>query len=300
MFWAMSFPTQTDLEVPLLRMLDAANGQAIPRELYAPLAAQFSEITEADLQQRMDGGAVKWWNHVQWVRQKLVQRGEIDGSIHGVWRISDAGRARLRNGTTEGVVQAPAVQRPLGPTSPPIAPDGERRSPSEVIEVAHREIREALVSELLQMILGQSPAFFEQLVIDLLVKMGYGGSRKDAGETLGRVGDGGIDGIIKEDRLGLGLIYVQAKRWAPGRTIGRPDLQQFAGALRDNQAQKGVFITTSTFTRDAIEAGKRSDPKIALIDGQALAHLMIEFGLGVATVAAYSIQRIDSDYFGDE
>ena len=145
-----------------------------------------------------------------------------------------------------------------------------------------------------------SPERFERLVVDLLVRMGYGGTRQDAGQAIGRSGDGGIDGIIKEDRLGLDAIYIQAKRWADTNSVGRPEIQKFAGALQGHRARKGVFITTSYFTKDAADYVDRIDSKIVLIDGVTLAQLMIDFGLGVAPIASYEVKRIDSDYFTDE
>lgn len=143
-----------------------------------------------------------------------------------------------------------------------------------------------------------SPAFFEYLVVELLVKMGYGGSRKDAGERVGQSGDGGIDGIIKEDRLGLDVIYLQAKRWQD--SVGRPEVQKFVGALQGHHARKGVFLTTSTFTKDAIDYAAKVDSKVVLIDGRRLAELMIDFDLGVTTTATYAVKRVDSDYFEEE
>ena len=152
-----------------------------------------------------------------------------------------------------------------------------------------------MAEELLQKILTCSPAFFEHLVVELLVKMGYGGSRKDAGERVGQSGDGGIDGIIKEDRLGLDTIYIQAKRWQG--TVGRPEIQKFVGALSGQRAKKGVFITTSRFTADAMEYASLIETKVVLIDGGKLASLMIDFDVGVSTQATYVIKKIDSDYF---
>jgi len=230
----------------------------------------------------------------------LTRTAALVGMIHRLrrvwcgWRISDAGRARLAE-LTAGRGQP----QPQAAPAPPPEPEA-RQSPGAVIESAHREIREALSEELLQTVISNSAAFFEQLVVDLLVAMGYGGSRKDAGEAVGGVGDDGIDGIIKEDRLGLGLIYVQAKKWARDKTVGRPEIQRFAGALQGHRAQKDVFITTSTFTRDAEEYVSRIEPKIVLIDGHALARLMTDFGVGVTTVASYDIKRVDPDYFADE
>lgn len=172
------------------------------------------------------------------------------------------------------------------------------RTPAEEIETAYQRVRESLATELLQTVKGCSPTFFERLVVDLLTRMGYGGSRKDAAERIGQTGDGGIDGVIKEDRLGLDIVYIQAKRW--NSPVSRPEIQKFAGALAAEHARKGVFITTSDFTRDALEYVKRIDSKIVLIDGNQLAQLMIDHGVGVATVTTYELKRVDSDYFTEE
>ena len=149
----------------------------------------------------------------------------------------------------------------------------------------------------MQTLKASDPVLFENIVVELLVKMGYGGSRKDAGKAIGRSGDEGIDGIIKEDHLGLDSIYIQAKRWEA--TIGRPEIQKFAGALQGQRARKGIFITTSDFSKEAIEYVSRIDSKIVLIDGKTLARLMIDFGVGVTTVAAYEVKKLDSDYFSE-
>jgi len=174
----------------------------------------------------------------------------------------------------------------------------ETRTPEEVIETAYQKLRQELATELLEIIKEHSPAFFERLVIDLLVKMGYGGTRKDAGQAIGRSGDEGIDGIIKEDRLGLDIVYIQAKRW--DSVVGRPEIQKFVGALHGQRAKKGVFITTSAFSQAALDYVSRIDNKIVLIDGDMLAQLMIDYNIGVASVAAYELKRIDSDYFTED
>jgi restriction system protein len=161
----------------------------------------------------------------------------------------------------------------------------QRRTPSELLEDAFQSIRQDLAEELLARLKVCSPGFFERLVVELLVKMGYGGSRKDAGEAVGHTGDEGIDGIIKEDRLGLDTIYIQAKRWE--RTVGRPDIHQFAGALTGQHARKGIFITTSSFSREARDFVTGVDTKIVLIDGKQLANLMIDHDVGVATTTTY-------------
>jgi restriction system protein len=143
-----------------------------------------------------------------------------------------------------------------------------------------------------------SPTFFERLVVEVIVKMGYGGTRQDAGKAVGKSGDGGIDGIIKEDKLGLDAIYIQAKRW--DNTVGRPEIQKFVGALTGQRAKKGLFITTSEFSADAEDYVSRIDAKVVLIDGEILAQLMIDHNVGVSTVNTYELKKVDSDYFAEE
>ncbi|KGT46868.1 hypothetical protein GW12_20510 [Acinetobacter sp. HR7] len=172
----------------------------------------------------------------------------------------------------------------------------EEQTPEEIIEIASKELNQSLKEELLEKIKANSPKFFEQLVVDLLVAMGYGGSHQDAAQAIGKTNDGGIDGVISEDRLGLDKIYIQAKRWE--NTVGRPDIQQFKGALADQVAKKGVFITTSNFSKEAIESAKKSG--IVLIDGDKLTTLMIEFGLGVQIERSFHIYKIDQDRFDED
>jgi len=143
-----------------------------------------------------------------------------------------------------------------------------------------------------------SPQFFERLVVEVLLKMGYGGSRREAGEAIGRAGDEGIDGIINEDRLGLDVIYLQAKKWAG--TVGRPEIQKFVGALHGKRAKKGIFLTTGTFSSEAVQYVAAIDPKVVLIDGEHLSQIMIEFNVGVSPLVSYEIKRIDGDYFAEE
>lgn len=175
----------------------------------------------------------------------------------------------------------------------------EADTPEESLDAAYQRLRRAIEAELLQQVMAASPEFFERLVVELLVKMGYGGSLEDAGRAVGRSKDGGIDGIINEDRLGLDVIHVQAKRW-DGRTEGRPDVQSFAGSLDGVRAKKGIFITTSSFSADAWDYVGRIDKRIVLIDGARLVQLMFDFGVGVVPVASYEIKRVDSDYFSEE
>ncbi len=169
-------------------------------------------------------------------------------------------------------------------------------TPPEIITQQSNLLKNDLKIDLLTLVKNNSPQFFERLVVDLLVAMGYGGSHQDAAQAIGKTSDGGIDGIISEDRLGLDKIYVQAKRWE--NTVGRPDIQQFKGALADQVAKKGVFITTSSFGREAIESAKKSG--IVLIDGDKLTSLMIEFGLGVQIERSFYIYKIDQDRFDED
>jgi restriction system protein len=176
--------------------------------------------------------------------------------------------------------------------------EATNQTPREVLEASYQILRRDLAQDLLEQIKKKPPIFFEQLVVDLLVAMGYGGSRKEAGERVGRSGDGGIDGIIKEDKLGLDYVYIQAKRW--DRTVGRPDVQGFAGALDEQKARKGVMISTATFSQDARRYVERIEKKIVLIDGELLTQLMIDYNVGVAEEQTYIVKKVDLDYFGEE
>ncbi len=172
------------------------------------------------------------------------------------------------------------------------------RTPEELIEGAIDELNSDLGAEILKSLLEAAPAFFEKVVVELLVKMGYGGSRREAGQVVGKSGDEGIDGIIKEDKLGLDTIYIQAKRW--DNVVSRPEIQKFVGALQGLRAKKGIFITTSRFSKEATEYARSIESKVILVDGDFLASLMIEHEIGVSTVNTYSVKKIDSDYFLDE
>ncbi|MDR2718403.1 MAG: restriction endonuclease [Treponema sp.] len=176
----------------------------------------------------------------------------------------------------------------------------ETHTPEELMETAFQNIRRTLADEILEKIHNVSPSFFEKLVVDLLVKMGYGGSVKDAGKAIGKANDEGIDGTIKEDKLGLDVIYIQAKRWKESNVVGRPELQKFVGALAGQGAKKGIFITASTFTKEALEYTPKNETKIILIDGIQLSELLIEYNIGVSNQQTYEVKKIDNDYFEEE
>jgi len=244
---------------------------------------------------------------VGWARTYLKKAGLLESPRRGVFKITERGREVLNSNPkrvdSKYLEQFPEFLefRAAGKPGSVDAQSGSTATmsatPEESIEIAYEDLRAQLSQDILAKILSCTPTFFEQLVVELLVKMGYGGSRKDAGERIGQTGDGGVDGIIKEDRLGLDTIFLQAKRWQG--VVGRPEIQKFVGALQGQRAKKGVFITTSAYTAEAVEYVARIDTKVVLIDGKQLSNLMIDFELGVSPLATFTIKRLDSDYFDE-
>ena len=303
----MPIPDFQSIMLPLLTF--AGNGKEHSlREAIEALAQQFALTSEERAELLPSGRQEVFVNRVGWASTYLRKAGLLESTRRGHFKITERGCAMLRSKPSMINIkylrqfdEFVEFQRPVRETSANEAENAdteETRTPEERMESAYQRVREGLAAELLQTIKDNSPAFFERLVIDLLVRMGYGGTRKDAGQAIGKSGDGGIDGIIKEDRLGLDIVYVQAKRWDD--VVGRPEIQKFAGALQGQRAKKGVFLTTSSFSRDALEYVSRIESKIVLIDGEMLAQLMIDYNIGVATVASYDVKRIDSDYFAEE
>jgi len=249
-------------------------------------------------------------NRIGWAKTYLKQAKLLDSPKRGYMRITDRGLKVLAENPPaitvkyleqfEEFLQFRARKRSKDePTDTDHTSTSAEQTPQEALEAAYETMREELVSELLEQIKNSPPRLFEHLVVELLVKMGYGGSRKDAGQAIGRSGDEGIDGIIKEDRLGLDIIYVQAKRWG-NTVVGRPEIHKFAGALQGQRARKGVFITTSAFSREARDFASMIDTKIVLIDGEELAQLLIDHNVAVTPVRSYEVKRVDSDYFAEE
>jgi len=271
------------------------------------LAEQF-RLTDEEFNEFLPSGAAKTFpNRVAWVKSHLKMAGFVENTKRSSFRITEAGKRFLKTNPKEVNLKIlktiPAYQERTGRrTDDSLITDNDsfqsESTPEETLENSYLTIRKNLAQELLLKVKNSSPAFFESLVVELLVKMGYGGSIKDAGRSIGRSGDEGIDGIIKEDKLGLDVIYIQAKRWE--NVVGRPEIQKFVGALAGQGAKKGVFITTSRFTSEAKEYQPRNETKIVLIDGENLAELMIDYNLAVSTVNIFEIKRIDNDYFGDE
>jgi restriction system protein len=303
-------PDYQQIMLPLLKL--AGNGQEWRLRDAADELSNHFRLTDEERSTLLPSGTQPViYNRVGWARTYLGKAGLLSQRKRGYFEITERGREVL--GTNPIKIDAKFLgqfqefesfrAKPEGNEETALTPEKieeDSQTPDEVLEQAYAKLRSQLVDEVLASILSCSPLFFEKLVLDLLVALGYGGSRKDAAEATKRSGDDGIDGVIKEDRLGLDTIYVQAKRWAPGRKVGRPDVQQFAGSLQGNRARKGVFITTSEFSRDAYEYAERIDSKIILLDGRTLAGLMIDHGLGVSTVVTYELKRIDGDYFIEE
>jgi len=243
-----------------------------------------------------------------WASTYLRKAGLLETTRHGRFRITQRGREVLKDPPRDLDVaylrRFPELIEFLNKgdadTEPQsVSTDSEsfEVTPEETLEESYRILRKRLADELLDTIKAASPVFFEKLVVDLLVAMGYGGSRSDAGRAIGGSGDGGVDGIIKEDRLGLDVIYLQAKRWES--SVSRPTVQAFAGSLEGHRARKGVMITTSQFTKEAREYVGKIEKKIVLIDGELLTQLMIDHSVGVADVSSYVVKRLDQDYFDE-
>jgi restriction system protein len=306
-------PDYQKLMLPILRF--AGDGKEHSLSEAADAIAQHFALSEEDRRELLpSGNQRKLYNRVGWSRFYLLKAGILEAVGRGRFKITDRGLSVLTSNPPELNVrfleQYPEFLEFRGATrqarpatdsleeSLQLAKDVPQHTPQEMLETSYQILRRELAQELLDKISLCSPRFFEELVVDLLVAMGYGGSRRDAGQAIGRTGDEGVDGIIKEDRLGLDAIYIQAKRWKA--TVGRPDIQGFAGSLEGHRARKGVFITTSQFSPDAKDYVSRIERKIILIDGQQLANLCIDFGVGAAEVTSYTVKRIDLDYFEEE
>ena len=300
----MAIPDYQTCMLPFLRYLSDGKEHSL-REAEEALVEHF-KLTPAERAELLPSGQQGVFkNRIGWARTYLKKAGLLEAPKRGVFKITVRGSKALASAPARidakyleqfpEFIEFREISRPdLGvAVLPEPAPSGT--TPEEAIELAHQGLRKQLGQELLSRILSCSPTFFEQLVVELLVKMGYGGSRRDAGERIGQTGDGGIDGIIKEDRLGLDTIFIQAKRWQG--SVGRPEIQKFVGALQGQRAKKGVFITTSTYTAEAVDYASRIDTKVVLIDGKQLSGLMIDFDVGVSASASYVVKRVDSDYF---
>ncbi|MCB0845662.1 MAG: restriction endonuclease [Bacteroidetes bacterium] len=298
-------PDYQSIMLPLLKHI--ADGKVYRfRDLIDELATEF-KLSEEELKELLPSGQQPIFNNrVGWANTYMKKAGLIKSEKRGYLQITDLGQKVLsdnpqqinvgflkqfqsfkeftdprKNGTTKAQQIEEITE--------------EDQTPEEMLEYAHQKLTNDLSQELIETIKECSPGFFEKLVVDLLIAMGYGGSRVDAGRAIGKTNDGGIDGIIKEDKLGLDIIYIQAKRWE--NTVPTREVRDFAGALLAKKAKKGVFITTSDFPKSAIEFVNQIEPKLILIDGKRLGELLIEFNVGVSTQQTYTVKKIDSDYF---
>lgn len=305
----MPVPDYQSLMLPLLEAL--ADGKEHALRDVREVVAKRLDLTEADREEILPSGKQSVFdNRLGWAKTYLDKAGVVQSVRRGVYQLTERGRMLLMNkpkrvdntllakfpefssfvhggGDDDGKVDE--VEKPAPSTA----------TPQEALEAAFQQLRQGLEAELLSTVKSASFRFFERLVVELLVKMGYGGNLKEAGKAIGRTGDDGLDGVIREDHLGLDAIYIQAKRWKD-KTVGRPDVQAFAGSLMGVRGRKGVFITTSKFSDDAHDYVSRIDNKIVLIDGPKLASLMVDFGIGVNTVSTYEVKRVDADYFSEE
>ncbi len=303
-------PDYQTLMLPLLKLVSDGQEHRY-RDIIENLATEF-EVTDDEREELLaSGNQAIFDNRVGWAKTYLKKAGLLDSPKRATFVITDLGRQTLSKNPdridAKYLRQFPAflefqnASRNDNETEEEtIAIEIHEQTPEENLDKAYQRIRKSLASEILNRVVELSPAFFERLVVELLVKMGYGGSIKDAGKALGKSGDEGIDGTIKEDKLGLDIIYIQAKRWKPGNVVGRPEIQKFVGALAGQGAKKGIFITTSNFTKEALDYTPRNETKIVLIDGEQLAQLMIDSNLGCTTQQTYELKKLDSDYFGEE
>lgn len=303
----MAVPDFQSFFLPILRL--ASDGMEHSIQEAREVIAKQMELTAEDLNDLLPSGTqTKFDNRIAWAKSYLLQAKALEAPKRAYFRITSRGQDLLKQGHQKiGVkllnqfpefVEFHTVKAQKGVTTEiSLEPLGE--TPEESLQKAHQSIRNDLAAQILDKIKANSPSFFERLVVDLMVAMNYGGSKADASKSVtGGTGDEGIDGIIKEDRLGLDAIYLQAKRWEG--TVGRPEVQKFVGALHGKRAKKGVFITTGKFSSDAISYVDTIDPKVVLIDGRSLAELMIDYELGTTTRFIYKVQEMQSDYFTEE
>jgi restriction system protein len=309
----LPIPDYQTLMLPLLKR--AALGEVRISEAEKQLGDEFG-LTLAERNQLLPSGKQRvLHNRAHWAKFYMMKAGFVNFPKRGTFVATDAGRELLAKNPSHIDLQLlrkyPSFEEfykgahadnnlVSAITVEPSQSAAPHSTPEEQIEGAFVTLQSALRTELLLRISQNSPPFFEELIIDLLVKMGYGGSRPDAASQLGHSGDGGVDGVINEDRLGLDRVYIQAKRYAEGNVVGRPAVQSFVGSLVGMGATKGVFVTTSKFSSEAIEFARHLTQRVILIDGQRLAELMIEHGVGVRLNRAVEFKRLDEDYFDEE
>ncbi|MBR6975644.1 MAG: restriction endonuclease [Ottowia sp.] len=313
----MAIPDFQEFMLPLLRLAQQQKEVRL-RDAVERLAKDF-KLDEQDLELCSIGGHSVFYQRVAWAKTYMAAACLLEAKGRGVFAITQRGREVLQSQvqridrkylsqfrefaefaerrTPSGQAHGEGKEAGLSPTAEQVENDEKDATPGETIREAIAALEDALAQELLERILAQSPGFFERLTVKLLVAMGYGGSVAEAGEALGKSGDGGVDGVIKQDELGLSRIYVQAKRYARGNVVGAPEIRNFSGALNLFRASSGLFVTTSSFTSDAMETAKMLGQRIVLIDGQRLVRLMIRYGVGCREEETLVIKKLDEDFF---
>lgn len=307
----MAIPDFQSFMLPMLELAADGNEHSLA-ESRVVLSSRFG-LSEQDRDELLPSGRQRRFdNRVAWSKVYLQRAALVEGSRRGHFRITERGRSVLAEkpekinialldrfdefrGFRSASSQVLGTAAHISSVEPT---EDAAETPEERLEQAYQSIRAEVASDLLSRVKAASPRFFEGLVVELLLRMGYGGNRAEAGRSIGGSGDEGIDGIISEDRLGLDNIYIQAKRW--DGTVGRPEIQRFVGALHGKRAHKGVFLTTGAFSSEAREYVARIDPRVVLIDGRQLAEFMLDLGVGVSTKVVYELRRIDSDFFIEE
>lgn len=305
----MAVPQYHEMILPLLQFMSDGHEHHV-RESVEPIANYF-DLTREDREKLLrNSKQTLLYYRIHWANTYLKKSRLLESTRRGYVRITGRGLAVLDDNPPaldrKYLMRFPEFVDFITPNKNDDDPDEEDNkfpselAPKELIDSTYRSIVHDLADQLLESVLGSSPSFFEQLVVDLLLAMGYGGALQDAGQAIGQTNDGGIDGYIQEDKLGLDTIYIQAKRWSPDNTVGRPAIQAFVGSLIGVGATKGVFITTSTFSQNAKDyADSMQNVRVILIDGQQLAQLMIEHNVGVTVEKTYTIKQIDENYFPD-
>lgn len=306
----MPIPDFQTMMLPVLQQFSDGKEHSM-REVLDKLAVVFS-VTEQEMSELIPSGKQSsFYNRVGWSRTYLSQSGLLEMTRRTYYKITARGQEVLQRNPAridmKYLEQFPEYiafrdregtrKRSQGSVENEVIQQSISKTPEEMLDYAYQEIRNTLAQELLALVKKSSPAFFERLVVELLVNMGYGGSFREAARAVGRSGDEGIDGVIDEDRLGLDSIYIQAKRWE--NVVTRPEIQKFVGALMGKHARKGIFITTSSFTNDAINYVSNIDSRVVLIDGKRLAEFMIDYDIGVTGSVVYQLKRVDSDYFSN-
>jgi restriction system protein len=306
----MAIPDYQTLMLPVLKTAADGSEHRI-RDVIESLADEF-RLTEDERRQLLPSGRQTTFdNRVHWARGYLVQAKLLEATQRGRFKITDRGqealRAKPRQIDNAFLQQYPEFiefrRRTPGSTEMPLAGSVEiaanAATPDELLRSTMKQIEEALKKDLLDRVIASPPAFFEKLIVTLLLSMGYGGSREEAGQVIGRSGDGGIDGVIDQDRLGLDRVYIQAKKYAPGNAVSEPEIRAFSGSLGAAKANKGVFVTTSYFTQPAQAFAERHPFRIVLIDGEELSGLMLRHNVGARIDETLYLKKLDEDFFSE-